>query len=134
MAFAGGCMCGAIRYECDGKPLTMFQCHCTDCQHISGGPFTAVVYVRLESYKITKGTPRYYFTDSEMGGKNKRGFCGDCGSRISGGETETGIGINAGSLDDPSWFSAHMHIFASDAQPWDAIDPAIPQFETYPPM
>src|SRR5207247_5123212 len=40
------------------------------------------------------------------------GFCAECGSRITGGESENPskefIGITAGSLDDPSWFSPQM--------------------------
>ena len=28
MPFAGGCACGAIRYECSAEPLFMGNCHC----------------------------------------------------------------------------------------------------------
>jgi hypothetical protein len=30
--FTGGCACGAIRYECTAEPISMFKCHCRDCQ------------------------------------------------------------------------------------------------------
>ena len=33
------------------------------------------------------------------------------------------VGINAGSLDVPSWFHPQFDIFASDAQPWDQMNP-----------
>jgi hypothetical protein len=29
---SGGCVCGAIRYECDADPVIMMNCHCRDCQ------------------------------------------------------------------------------------------------------
>ena len=61
----------------------------------------------------------------------------ECGSRLTGGENREGttekVGINAVSLDDPSWFRAQFAIFTSEAQPWDQMDPAIPQYEKYPP-
>jgi len=130
--FSGGCACGAVRYECNAEPTAMFNCHCRDCQQATGGACSAVVYVPVKAFKIVRGSPRYYLTPSLGGGRNKRGFCAECGSRISGGENANGIGINAGSLDDPSWFRPQMHIFASDAQPWDTIDLTVPQFEQRP--
>jgi hypothetical protein len=115
----------------------MFQCHCRDCQRASGGVGAFALLVPREAFKFTKGTPRYHFTQSEMGFQHKRGFCPDCGSRLTGGEDAGGsfpfAGINAASLDDPSWFRPKYHIFASDAQPWDRMDPAIPKYDRYPP-
>ena len=128
--FTGGCGCGAIRYECTGRPLFMFNCHCRDCQQASGGPYTPVVYVRAKTFRITKGTPRYFETTSQAGGHNRRGFCPDCGSRLFGGGSDRGQGITASSLDDPSWFKPQMHVFTADAQPWDHMDPALPKHET----
>ena len=37
--FTGGCVCGAIRYECDAEPIMTFKCHCRDCQHVTGGAY-----------------------------------------------------------------------------------------------
>ena len=111
----------------------MFRCHCRDCQHASGGGGSYVVVLPAGSLKFIQGTPRYHFT----GVGHKRGFCADCGSRLTGGENREGtsgiIGINAGSLDDPSWFRAQFDIFTVDAQPWDQMDPTIPKYEGYAP-
>jgi hypothetical protein len=132
-SFAGGCVCGAIRYECTAEPIMMFNCHCRDCQRTTGSAFTPVVYVPANAFKITKGSPRYYSTTSEMAGHNKRGFCPECGPRLFGGASETGQGIAASSLDDPSLFSPQVDMWASDAQPWHSMDPKVPKFQKYPP-
>jgi len=132
--FTGGCACGAIRYEVSARPITMFNCHCRDCQRTTGGAFTPVVYVPAKAFKITKGSPRYYSTPSAMVGHDKRGFCPECGSRLFGGETEHGQGITASSLDDPSLFKPGVNMWISDAQPWDHMDPSLPKFEKYPPQ
>ena len=131
--FTGGCACGTIRYECNADPIVMFNCHCRDCQHVSGGPYAAVVYLPAKVFKITKGTPRYYNTSSEAMGHNKRAFCPECGSRLFGGISDEGWGITASSLDDPSLFRPQFEIFTSDAQPWDHMDPTLPKFEKYQP-
>jgi len=115
-----------------------FKCHCRDCQHITGGPFVSGLLVPRAAFRLTKGELKYHFTPSLAGGRHKRGFCADCGSRMTGGESDSQqtdfVGVTAGSLDDPSWFKAEMDFFVSDAQPWDLMDPAIPKFDFYPPM
>lgn len=136
LPFTGGCACGAIRYECSAEPIMMGKCHCRDCQHISGGAFVPFVIVLSEAFRLTRGNLQYHFTESLKGGKHKRGFCADCGSRLTGAESDTPspiVGLVAGSLDDPSWFRPQMDIFTSDAQPWDQMDPEIPKYEKYPP-
>ncbi len=136
--FTGGCACGAIRYECTAEPIMMFKCHCRDCQHVTGSGFAPGILLPSGAFRLTRGQLRYNLTPSIRRGKHKRGFCPECGSRITGGEFEGEespfVGILAGSLDDPSWFRSQMDIFVADAQPWDQMDPAIPKFEQYPPI
>jgi len=134
--FQGGCVCGAVRYECTSRPVVMFNCHCRTCQQVSGGLSVPVIVLPAKAFKLTQGTLRYHFTDRVAGGKHKRGFCGDCGSRITGGEfseLSRTIGLAAPSLDDPSGFRAQYDIFTSQAQPWDVMDPQLPKHDQYPP-
>jgi hypothetical protein len=131
--FTDGCACGAIRYEVTAESIVMFNCHCRDCQKTTGGPYTPVFYVPAKAFRITKGSPKYYDTASEMVGENQRGFCPECGSRLFGGKTEQGQGITASSLDHPSWYKPQFEIWTSDAQPWDHMDPKLPKFEKYQP-
>ena len=114
----------------------MLKCHCRDCQQLTGSAFVPAVLVPAEAFRLTRGQLRYHFTPSIARGKHKRGFCPECGSRVTGGEFEEQsqfVGILAGTLNDPSWFHPQMDIFVSDAQPWDQMDPAIPKFDQYPP-
>jgi hypothetical protein len=34
--YAGGCLCGALRYEDTGEPLCAGHCNCADCHETSG--------------------------------------------------------------------------------------------------
>jgi hypothetical protein len=115
----------------------MFKCHCRDCQQVTGGGFAPTILVPQDAFRLTRGQLRYQFTLSASGGKLKRGFCSECGSRMTGGESDERpsgfVGITTGTLDDPSCFQPQIDIFASDAQPWDQMDPASPKFEQYPP-
>jgi hypothetical protein len=138
LPFTGGCVCGAVRYECTAEPVMMLKCHCRDCQHVTGGGFAPAILVPAKAFRLTKGEIYYHFTPKLAGGKHKRGYCALCGSRLTAAERQDEpsrfVGVLAGSLDDPSCFQAQMDIFTSDAQPWDAMDPAILKFEKYPPQ
>jgi hypothetical protein len=96
------------------------------------------VVVPANSFELTQGSLRYHFTPSAAGFQHKRGFCAECGSRITGGENAEGtspiVGINTGSLDDPSWFRPRFDIFTADAQAWDHMNPALPKFKEYAPQ
>ena len=136
--FTGGCVCEAVRYECAAEPVMMFKCHCRDCQRVTSGGFVAGLLVPAPAFRLTNGQLRYHFTPALRGGKHKRGFCAECGSRLTGGEFDerpTGfVGINAGSLDDPGRFCPQMDIFTSDVQPWDLMSPDLPRYPEYPPL
>lgn len=56
--FSGGCLCGAIRYECSMEPLATIQCHCRDCQRNSGSGFAIVLAVQRASVTFQRGTPK----------------------------------------------------------------------------
>ena len=133
----GGCVCGAVRYEVSSRPLAMLRCHCRTCQMVSGGPYAPNMLVPADKFRLTKGELRYHATDKINGDKHRRGFCADCGSRLTGAETEgkesRWIGVSASSLDDPGLFRPTMDIFVSHAQPWDVMDPALPKHPEYPP-
>src|SRR5213594_2641220 len=67
--FTGGCECGVIRHECAAAPIVMFNCHCRECQKVTGGPYVPVVVVPADAFGLTRGALRYHFTPSEMMGR-----------------------------------------------------------------
>jgi len=49
--YTGGCQCGQIRYEIRAEPLTLYACHCKECQTSAFGmsmpvPRDAVVILK----------------------------------------------------------------------------------------
>jgi hypothetical protein len=130
----GGCLCGAIRYECSGEPLFSLRCHCRDCQRQSGSGYIAAVRLPASGLRITQGTPKRYLGRADSGNEITRVFCGECGAPIyvQVSTRPDMIGLRVSSLDDPGWFRVDADIFCKSAQPWDPLDPATPHYDTYP--
>ena len=51
MKISGGCYCGAIKYESLGDIQASIQCHCRECQYITGGHPNAVSYTHLRAHE-----------------------------------------------------------------------------------
>ena len=118
--FTGGCACGAIRYECSAEPMMSLNC--------------TVVGVPAAKVQFTQGSPQYYETTGERGTSVRHGFCPTCSSPLVAlpSAYPAMMSLRAGSLDDPSWVRPAAAIWTASAQPLDALNPAIPKFETQP--
>ena len=121
---SGGCACGAIRYEAHAEPVLMLNCHCRDCQQASGSAYAAVFVVSKTAVEV-RGEPRYYRTVGKSGKAVERGFCPACGSQVmlKLERLPDVVGLQAGTLDDPSLYKPTMDIFTQGAHAWDHMSP-----------
>ena len=122
MKIAGGCACGAIRYECAAEPLAMVTCHCRDCQRAGGSAHAPTLVVARSALRLLWGAPAVYERRAKLPLSARREFCRDCGSPLfaSSSARPERVGIRAGSLDDPGGFRSARAVFTGSAQPWDA--------------
>lgn len=120
LPLVGGCMCGALRYEVSAPPLMIYNCHCTNCQKISGSAFNTSVIVAETALRFTAGEPSRVEWVSDKGTTRCGLFCGACGTRIvNGGKPSTGVfSLRAGTLDDTSWVQPVGDLYTRSAQPW----------------
>lgn len=106
----------------------MGNCHCRDCQRVTGSGYASGILVPRSAVTIT-GNVKYYEVTADSGSTVGRGFCPNCGSRLfSKPPNPELMGIMAGSLDDPSYFQPTMDIYTDSAQPWDYMNPDLPKF------
>ena len=134
MPHTGGCLCGAIRYAVEAPLEELRACHCTDCQRASGGHGAVVAFVRAESFKLLRGTPKRYAKKADSGRTLVRYFCAECGSSLYSHREATPevIGVRAGTLDDSSELRITAHIWTNSAQPWSYLDPAAKHYPAQP--
>ncbi len=130
---SGGCYCGAIRYRVQGEPIFKAQCHCRECQYITGGGPNIFVIMPQAGYSWTQGTPRR-FARADLETPVTRTFCETCGTHLS---TELPDGkrvvVKVGTLDDPTaWGAPKAAIFMADSQPYHVVPDGIPAFDRMP--
>lgn len=134
MILTGGCYCGALRYEFDGEPMFRAQCHCRECQYISGGHPNVAFGIPEAGFRYTKGEPKG-FTRGDLENPVTREFCATCGTHIlARAKHMPGMLIlKVGTLDDPSLFTGpQMAIFLKDKQSFHAVPAGIATFEATP--
>ena len=133
--YPGRCVCGAVRYRLTAEPLTVYACHCTDCQALSGSAFRLSMPVLRDAVEITHGAPEE-FRYAPVGAAPKRGKrCRDCGTWLWG-EPERLPQIRVlrpSTLDDRSWVDPVAHIWVGSAQPWMRIPDGVLTFPGQPP-
>jgi hypothetical protein len=126
-AIRGGCHCGAVRYESEGRLLRFVNCHCPDCRKASGSAFGSVLAVESTGFKVVSGEENLVPYESSPG--KRRCFCKTCGSHVFArvdSKPEIVL-IRAGSLDDDPGLRPQAHIWVQAKAPWHEIEDYLPQ-------
>jgi hypothetical protein len=132
--YCGGCACGAIRYEVTGEPVDMGDCQCRQCQRQSGGGHASYLTFVKAEVKV-EGEASSWSVTGDGGTVKACAFCPTCGSPLymAFPDMPDVFVVRAGSLDEPDRYQPRSVLWASAAQPWDHIAPALQVFERMPP-
>jgi len=132
MKVEGGCYCGAVRYVAEGEAMMKAQCHCRECQYISGGAPNMFVAMPADGFSYTKGSPKQ-FTRKDLERAVTREFCAECGThmvtRVPGLPMTI---LKVGTFDDPCLGQPQMAIYTVDKQVFHHIPQGMPAFERLP--
>ena len=109
------------------------QCHCRECQYISGGSPNMFLLMPRDGFTYIKGTPKQ-FARSDLERPVTREFCAECGTHIvTRPSVSPALVVKVGTLDDPSLFGGpQMAIYTIDKQPFHQIPEGLPTFERLP--
>ena len=128
--YAGGCFCGAIRYEVSGAARTLCYCHCESCRRASGSPAVAWGTFERGGFRVTRGALAEFRSSKPV----VRGFCASCGSCLTYRHEArpTEIDVTLATLDEVRQLAPRMHVWVADKLPWVRIDDGLPQFPGSP--
>ena len=112
------------------------QCHCRECQYITGGGPNYFMGVPEAGFAITQGIPQT-FTRTDIETPRTRQFCGSCGTHLTTLLPGRPIVIvKVGTLDDPTtdYGGPGLAIFMKDTQPFHMVAEGLPCFQELPPL
>ncbi|PWE56115.1 GFA family protein [Metarhizobium album] len=124
---AGGCRCGAIRFEAKAEPIHISYCHCGDCRRASGAPVSAFVGFRADDVAFSGEAASTYGAAPIT-----RSFCGRCGSPIAYADDRLAgqIYMMLGAMDAPEHYPPRVHGYVREQLAFFHIDDGLPRMET----
>jgi hypothetical protein len=106
-------VCGSVRYQVTGEPLSVHACHCTDCQKLSGSAFGLSMVLNRDDLELLEGDigTAIWFSSP--------GYAGI-------------IALKPGTLDDTSGLRPIAHMWYRSAQPWLDVGNDLPVYQEQP--
>ncbi len=128
---AGGCLCGAIRYEAAGNPISTIYCHCTSCRKHTGAPVVTLVGYKRDQVSFTKGQRKLYESSPGV----ERAFCDQCGTPLTwegdGGEPGPLVEVLISTLDNPGDFAPEFHLHHGERISWFETADTLPRYRVW---
>ena len=116
----GGCQCKKHRYKITAPPLTLYACHCTDCQTQSSSAFGMSMPVYRSDLVCDMSELGTWVRSAASGRQVRARFCLSCGTRLfhEPSRNPTIVNVKPGTLDDTTWIRPIGHLWVASAQPW----------------
>jgi hypothetical protein len=133
MTLAGGCACGAIRYQLTKPPLIVHACHCRDCQRITGSAFVINLWIERKFVEASLA-PKSFRLIAGSGKSHDVFFCEKCGVYLWSfyhAAPGDALFVRAGTLNQPEQIKPDVHIFTRSKLPWLQLPKDAPAFETF---
>ncbi len=123
---AGGCFCGAVRYEIRGRLREASHCHCASCRRAAGAPVVTWATYPRHALRVTRGTAKELHSSPPV----TRTFCPACGTPLTyfTRDEPEWIDVTVGSMDDPAAVPPADHIWTTSQLAWLAIDDDLPRW------
>jgi hypothetical protein len=77
----GGCLCGAVRYRLDARPLAVNACHCHDCKKLTGATNLLMILAMRDAFSHQGAVARYR-KRADSGREVDIVRCATCGVRM----------------------------------------------------
>ncbi len=115
---SGECFCGTVKFSVRDEFKSFHQCHCKQCQQLTGSAFSANIFTDPENIEWLSGescVTAYEHSTREI----SKSFCKICGAGLPFiNKTKTSLIVPAGSLNEPPDIQPQANIFTSEEACW----------------
>ncbi len=120
---SGGCFCGAVRYEIDGRLQDARSCHCSRCRKAFSAQASVYAIVDPEAFHWRSGAELL----TTYTGRHGFGlqFCRICGSTLCGVHQGRVHGVTLGCIDGDPGVAIGYHQFVGSKAPWETLPDGI---------
>lgn len=120
----GGCLCGAVHYSYNARPMGLNACHCGHCKKLSGSDYIKML-LGERAHLTHTGETTTYRKRAESGREIDIHRCVECGTRLWHMPLAAPqfVFICAGTLDDVAWTVPTSHIWIEHAGKGVALTP-----------
>ena len=132
--YLGNCLCGQVKFQLNAEPITLYACHCTDCQRRSGGVLLLSMWVSREAIEVLEGNPLLVSSIATDGRERKNKVCPACEVRLWSEPVhwpKLAI-LRPGNLQQANAFRPIAHQFVRSALAWFVFPEGIVQYKTSP--
>lgn len=114
----GECLCGTVQFSVADRFKAFYQCHCKQCQQLTGSAFASNIFTDPDNIKWLSGQDNvmnYEHPTREF----SKSFCQTCGSAVPFiNKTKTSLIVPAGSLNELPDIQPQANIFTSEEACW----------------
>lgn len=128
----GSCLCGAVKFEIEGRFESFYLCHCQHCRKDTGSAHAANLFSSSAKVNWLAGADRVRsFTLPST--RHSRSFCSMCGSALPNIQMAGALTVvPTGCLDSPFDMRPTAHIFVGSKAGWDKDLERLPGFDGLP--
>lgn len=121
LPLAGGCLCGAVRFEVTESLESAGYCHCTRCQRRTGTAASAQARVAPGSLRVVAGEEHVHCWQPDHG--YLKCFCGLCGGALWSRhpEDDSRIAVRLGAFDGDPGIRPSYRQFTAYAAAWEPL-------------
>lgn len=114
----GQCLCGSVKFSVIDKFKAFYQCHCKQCQQLTGTAFASNIFTEPDNIEWLSGQDN--ITHYEHASREfSKSFCKTCGSALPFiNKSKTSLIVPAGSLNELPDLQPQANIFTAEQSCW----------------